>query len=148
MIWLCQGQFLVWNVLTLRLKRQKGKNMADQSQVVMELMSRVIELEKRVDELTRQLEGSNSRTKGKKASKRYRGITKYLRECQKDRVEMTFPELESLSETRQLPESAYKHEAFWANTDTHSIALSWLAAGYKVVHKDLEKGIVVFEKMN
>ena len=45
-----------------------------------------------------------------------------------------------------LPDSAREHRAFWANTTTHSIALSWLSVGYKTVDVDLEKEIIVFEK--
>lgn len=81
-----------------------------------------------------------------KESKRYRG-TQYLKECGQDHVELTFDQLANLSENGELPRSAYIHPAFWANTDTHSIALSWLAAGYEVVHTDLKNGIVAFEKV-
>lgn len=38
-----------------------------------------------------------------------------------------------------LPKSAYDHRAWWANTETHTQALAWIAAGWKVEGVDLEK---------
>jgi hypothetical protein len=45
-----------------------------------------------------------------------------------------------------LPDSAREHRAFWANTTSHSIALSWLSVGYKTVDVNLSSELVVFEK--
>ena len=46
----------------------------------------------------------------------------------------------------ELPDSARNHRPFWANTTTHSIALSWLSIGYETVSVNMDKQIVVFEK--
>lgn len=38
-----------------------------------------------------------------------------------------------------LPQSAYDHRAWWANTESHSQALAWISAGWKVDGVDLDK---------
>ncbi len=38
---------------------------------------------------------------------------------------------------KPLPQSAYDHRAWWANTHSHAQALAWLTAGWKVDHIDL-----------
>lgn len=46
----------------------------------------------------------------------------------------------------KLPESAYRHRAFWANTFTHSVAFGWLDAGYKTISVDFKMHLVKFKK--
>lgn len=46
----------------------------------------------------------------------------------------------------ELPESAWKHRAWWANDDHHvQAAKGWLAAGYEVAHVDRVAEIVCFQ---
>ena len=54
-----------------------------------------------------------------------------------------FAEIESII-GRTLPASAHRHRAWWANTDTHSQALTWLSAGWKVEAADLDAKTVTF----
>ena len=56
---------------------------------------------------------------------------------------LTFPQIETILD-RPLPRSAYKHRAWWANTETHTQALTWLTAGWKVDHADLEQQAITF----
>ena len=58
---------------------------------------------------------------------------------------LTFQDLEAILQ-RPLPRSAYKHRAWWANTDTHTQALVWLTAGWKVDEADLEALTVTFTR--
>ena len=44
-----------------------------------------------------------------------------------------------------LPPSARRHSAWWSNTKSHSHALAWLAAGWKVSEVDMEAEMLVFE---
>lgn len=41
-----------------------------------------------------------------------------------------------------LPKSAYDHRAWWANTESHSQALAWISAGWKVDGVDLDKKVI------
>lgn len=41
-----------------------------------------------------------------------------------------------------LPQSAYDHRAWWANTESHSQALAWISAGWKVDGVDLENRVL------
>lgn len=45
---------------------------------------------------------------------------------------------------KPLPQSAYDHRAWWANTQSHAQALAWLTAGWKVDHVDLDAEKVSF----
>ena len=80
-----------------------------------------------------------------KSSKKYRRLTELLTNAEGKPVSISFGDIEKAIGF-SLPDSAREHRAFWANTTTHSIALSWLSVGYKTVDVDLEKEIIVFEK--
>lgn len=41
-----------------------------------------------------------------------------------------------------LPQSAYDHRAWWANTESHSQALAWISAGWKVDGVDLDNKVI------
>ena len=60
-------------------------------------------------------------------------------------MSMSFKEIEDVLGF-ELPASAREHRAFWANTESHSIALSWLSVGYKTMVVDLAEERIVFEK--
>ena len=77
-------------------------------------------------------------------SYKYRSLSKYLQESDKDMLRKTFKEVESLIEGK-LPGSAWDHRAWWSNSTTHSHARhGWLDAGYETAQVDLEKGELVF----
>ena len=60
-------------------------------------------------------------------------------------MSLTFSQIENAIGF-SLPESARQYREFWANTTTHSIALSWLSVGYKTVDVNLANETVVFER--
>ena len=61
------------------------------------------------------------------------------------RIKLSYSEIEDILKFK-LPDSALTHRTFWANTTSHSIALSWLSVSYEVVEANLEEQYVVFEK--
>ena len=80
-----------------------------------------------------------------KGSKKYRYLSEYLSNSNQKFVTLSFSEIEKILQF-ELPDSARNHRPFWANTTSHSIALSWLSVDYKTVSVNMEKQIVVFEK--
>jgi hypothetical protein len=76
---------------------------------------------------------------------KYIGLTNYLKNIALSSISMSFNDIEKqIGDT--LPESAYKHRAFWANTRYHSVAFGWLDAGYKKVSVDFINQQITFEK--
>ena len=61
----------------------------------------------------------------------------------RDRVCLTFQEIE-LVLGFVLPAPAYTHRAWWANSQSHSQARSWLDIGWKVSSVDIEGKSVTF----
>ena len=112
--------------------------------IILDLIGRIVTLEEKVTKL------ENNNVQSREAelpsvSKKYRLLSDYLFSSCEDRVTLTFQEIEDILKF-QLPESAIVHKAFWANTTSHSIALSWLSVDYSVVEANLEKKYIVFEK--
>jgi hypothetical protein len=62
-------------------------------------------------------------------------------------VVMTYDEIEKLL-GRKLPNTAYgdSWRQWWANTETHSQALAWLRAGWRVTRPDLANKRVEFRR--
>lgn len=119
----------------------------DYDRVILEMMNRISILEEKVTVLEKGKENLESDEAGElqAPSKKYRLLSDYLHDSEKAKVELTFNDIEELLGFK-LPPSAYTHRAFWANTTSHSIALSWLGVGYETVEVDMEKGIVAFEQ--
>lgn len=119
----------------------------DYDRILLELLNRIQELEDRVT----RLEGGDAPevpdASGEigKASKKYRFLSDYLQNSHKDSVALTLPEIEAILGF-SLPNSARVHRAFWSNTTSHSIALSWLSVGYVTTEADIPSGQIVFEK--
>lgn len=115
----------------------------DYDRIILELLNRVSILEDRVKDL----ENGASPTKKETAvvGKKYRYLSDYLHNVTEDGVRLTFDEIEQIIKEK-LPSSAYQHRAFWANTESHSIAISWMSVGYRTVDVDLANRYVVFEK--
>jgi len=115
--------------------------------VMLEALNRINALEERVAVL----EDTNIHKKQTYAkelptpSKKYRLLSDYLHNSEEIRVSLTFDDIERLLGFK-LPPSARKHMAFWANTTSHSIALSWLGVGYEIVEADMKNEVVIFEQ--
>ena len=60
---------------------------------------------------------------------KYISLTKWLSECNKANVSLTFSEIESIIGS-ELPASAYRYAEWWSNHPTHSQANAWMQAGY------------------
>lgn len=116
----------------------------DYDRIILELLNRVSFLEERVSNL----ENDTPSTKNVTATggKKYRYLSDYLHNAAEGPVRLTFDEIEQIIKEK-LPGSAYQHRAFWANTESHSIAISWMSVGYRTVEVDIANRYVVFEKI-
>ena len=118
----------------------------DYDKIIVDLLNRIVILEERVANLEN---GGTNVTKESPnlpaGSKKYRFLSEYLYESNQTRVKLTYAEIESILQF-DLPDSASTHRAFWANTTSHSIALSWLSVNYSVVEANLNERYIVFEK--
>ncbi|MDZ7801036.1 MAG: hypothetical protein U5K81_09630 [Trueperaceae bacterium] len=82
------------------------------------------------------------RSSGPSASS-YAAIGTHLQDASGEETTLSFDRIEEII-GRALPASAHRHRAWWANTDTHSQALTWLSAGWKVESADLDAKEVTF----
>lgn len=120
--------------------------------IILELLNRVGELEDRVKELEERLardpetpsEGGGTKKIG---GHKYRRLTEYLADSGKDRIRLSFSEIENILGFK-LSDSARNNRANWANSTTQSLACSWLKVGYITVEVSLTQEYVVFEKDN
>jgi len=130
----------------------KGVYKVNNDRVILELLNRISVLEEKVailESMNPQVKQVNEMT-SQIPSKKYRKLSDYLHTRGEPRISLSFKDIENIIEF-DLPDSAHKHRAFWANTTTHSIALSWLGVGYETVEvyideKDKNKQIIVFER--
>ena len=118
----------------------------DYDKIILDLLNRIVTLEERVAVLEKigndtQSTNSDSPT----GSKKYRFLSDYLYQSNSPRVKLSYSEIEEILNFK-LPDSAATHRAFWANTTSHSIALSWLSVNYSVVEANLDEKYIVFEK--
>ena len=119
----------------------------DYDKIIIDLLNRIVTLEERVAKLEN--ENSNATPESTElpaGSKKYRFLSDYLCESNQARIKLCYADFENILKFK-LPDSAATHRAFWANTTSHSIALSWLSVNYSVVEVDLENRYIVFEKM-
>ncbi|MCI5687347.1 MAG: hypothetical protein MR303_02445 [Emergencia sp.] len=77
---------------------------------------------------------------------KYSGLTTYFEKCDEEKIKMSFLEIERILGFK-LADSAYLHSAFWANTESHSIAFGWLDAGYKTQNVNIKAQTVEFIKV-
>jgi hypothetical protein len=75
---------------------------------------------------------------------KYRPLREHLSGAAGTRVRMTFAEVEDL--VGRLPESAYRHRAWWGNNDGNVEARAWLEAGWRVESVNQAVGEVVFTR--
>ncbi len=101
--------------------------------------------ERFIDEYSSQVVTSHGKTKMRNTEGRYSKLYNYLMQAINNVLELTFEDIEKIN-GRTLPQSARKYRPWWGNDYTHSQALAWLNAGYKVGFMDLETGIVRFIK--
>ncbi|HLV13444.1 MAG TPA: hypothetical protein VKY42_13430 [Trueperaceae bacterium] len=89
--------------------------------------------------------GRRRRAEGQKlaSTSRYAPLHEHLKGLPKDRktYELSFDEIATILGDK-LPQSAYDHRAWWANTESHSQALAWISAGWKVDRVDLEQQLI------
>jgi hypothetical protein len=91
---------------------------------------------------------THSLAKGKKRVKegsKYYPLYTYLQQSGRDRLTLTFAELESLL-SAPLPASARRQRGWWANRRGGTPAAAWLGAGYLVDELDLDAGQLTFRK--
>jgi len=119
----------------------------DYDRIILEMLNRISILEEKVASLESGAEMIMSEEESdmqKAVGKKYRYLADYLLKSGKERVTLTFSEIENILQTK-LPQSANDHRAFWSNSTSHSIALSWMNVGYETTEVNMGK-FVVFEK--
>jgi hypothetical protein len=80
----------------------------------------------------------------KPAGGKYGPLGEYLSGTSGTRVRMTFAAVEDL--VGRLPESAYRHRAWWGNNEGNVEAKAWLDAGWRVESVNQAAGEVVFTR--
>ena len=76
---------------------------------------------------------------------RYEALSAFLQSRKTAWIRLSFREIESVI-GRKLPVSARRHQAWWANTASHSQAEAWMGIGWKTRGLDLERESVIFER--
>ena len=122
------------------------------SQVVLEMLERIKVLENKVKALEEKIEKEqsietlqNNKTQIEKVSAKYRKLTEFLLSSKEMRICLSYQQIEKILGF-SLPDTAKKYkQSYWANTETHSYASSWMAVGYKA-RVDVNKDTVTFEK--
>ena len=115
----------------------------DYDKIILDMLNRIVKLEEKVEALSNSAQSND--TELPVGSKKYRYLSDYLHQSNSPRVKLSFAELEDILKFA-LPESAATHRAFWANTTSHSIALSWLSVNYFVVEANLNEKYIIFER--
>lgn len=122
------------------------------SHVILEMLERIKVLENKVKALEEKNETTqiieplqNNKAQLQKVSVKYRKLTEFLLASNEMRIRLTYPQIEEILGF-SLPDTAkkYKH-SYWANTETHSYASSWMIIGYRA-RVDVDNEIVIFEK--
>lgn len=75
---------------------------------------------------------------------KYGPLREHLSGAVGTRVRVTFTAVEDL--VGRLPESAYRHRAWWGNNDATAAAKAWLDAGWRVESVNQAAGEVVFTR--
>ena len=121
---------------------------------IVKLYNRIDELEKRVAQLEAQ---TNKQSPAKLsyaerpafpaecANSKYKALSEFLYESWEKRIILSYEELESILGF-SLPTSVHNlPQSYWANTEYHTYAKSWLKLGYKA-KVDAENKKVIFER--
>lgn len=118
----------------------------DYDKIILDLLNRIVILEEKVEKLECADSSRRNAAELPSGSKKYRFLSDYLKESNRLRVKLSYAEIEEILGF-ELPESAAVHRTFWANTASHSIALSWLSVDYSVVEVNLEDKYIIFEQI-
>ena len=112
--------------------------------IILELMNRVQILEEKVQKFEASGNSLYWREEEEmRDSKKYRPLSEAILSESKNKVTFSFSRIEETLGF-SLPASARNHRAFWANTKTHSIALSWMSVGFETMDVDMENERVTF----
>lgn len=121
---------------------------------IVKLYNRIEELEKRVAQLEEQAktpQKENGLLTERPAfpaeckNSKYKALSEYLYGSWEKRIILSYEKLEEILGFA-LPTSAYTlPHSYWANTEYHPYAKSWLAVGYKA-KVEPQKKIVTFER--
>ena len=122
----------------------------EDSQVMLEMLERIKVLENKVKVLEEKIENTptpkpQTAMQLDKVSAKYRGLAEYLLSSNETRVTLSYSQIEEILGFA-LPDTARKFkQSYWANTETHSYASSWMAVGYKT-RVDIDSDTVTFIK--
>lgn len=105
---------------------------------IVKLYNRIDELEKRISQLEEKIGADESNTKEGRpifpaecGNSKYRSLSEYLYEKWEKRIVLSYDEIEEVLGF-ELPTSAHTlPQSYWANTEYHTYAKSWLLLGYK-----------------
>ncbi|MFD3166301.1 DUF4268 domain-containing protein [Herpetosiphon sp. NSE202] len=104
-----------------------------------------------VDEIEKhQLTTSVGEDEPQPNASRYDHLARWLRSQSRstDRVQLSFVKVEKIIDS-ELPDSARKHRAWWANdSHTHVQSMSWLAADWRVSSINMDKELVTFSRIH
>lgn len=118
--------------------------------LILELYERIAILEDKVAIIEKSQQpvdfiGTGKVKSPKEIKGRYRYLADYLSASDKDIEDLTFAEIEQIIQS-ELPVSARKHRALWANSESHSIALAWLTVGFITTAVDMDQEKIRFER--
>lgn len=120
------------------------------SQIMLEMLERIKMLENKVKVLEEKIENTTipkpqTAMQLDKVSSKYRGLTEYLLSSNETKVTLSYSQIEEILGF-PLPNTARKFkQSYWANTNTHSYASSWMNVGYKA-RPDINSETVTFIK--
>ncbi len=80
------------------------------------------------------------------SASRYAGISQLLKELEGPVAEVSFEDLEKAI-GNDLPASAEKHRAWWANTERNTQARVWMEEGWRVDSVDFDTRMVNFSRI-
>ena len=121
---------------------------------IVKLYNRIDELEKRVAQLEEKVNEQQNASvlyaerpafPAECANSKYKALSEFLYESWEKRIVLSYEELEGILGF-SLPASAHNlPQSYWANTEYHTYAKSWLKLGYKA-KVDAENKKVIFER--
>jgi predicted KAP-like P-loop ATPase len=77
---------------------------------------------------------------------KYEPLGQFLKKQKRDRIKMSFADIESLIGTK-LPNSSKSHRAWWSNNPTNNVMTKeWLDAGFETENVELAAERLVFRK--
>lgn len=120
---------------------------------IVKLYNRIDELEKRVVQLEERLNMQQNSVSyierpafpAECANSKYKALSEFLYESWEKKIELSYEQLEDVLGF-SLPASAHNlPQSYWANTEYHTYAKSWLKLGYKA-KVDAGNKKVIFER--